>query len=152
QPLTLITGLVAATKSTDTTRPSTTITSPTSGQAFANGTAVTITGTATDSGGGVVAGVEVSTDGGATWHPATGTTSWSYSWIAAGSPTTQIRARAVDDSGNIESSTATTRTVTVGCPCSLWRGSTTLPASTSPDNSAVEVGVRFVSDTSGFIR
>ena len=34
----------------------------------------------------VVAGVEVSTDGGATWHPATGTTNWSYSWIAHGSP------------------------------------------------------------------
>ena len=32
----------------------------------------TITGTATDTGGGVVGGVEVSTDGGATWHPATG--------------------------------------------------------------------------------
>ena len=34
---------------------------------------------ATDTGGGVVAGVEVSTDGGSTWHPATGTTSWTYS-------------------------------------------------------------------------
>ena len=32
--------------------------------------ASTITGTATDTGGGVVAGVEVSTDGGTTWHPA----------------------------------------------------------------------------------
>ena len=31
---------------------------------------LTVTGTATDSGGGRVAGVEVSTDGGATWHPA----------------------------------------------------------------------------------
>ena len=33
---------------------------------------VTISGTATDTGGGVVGGVEVSTDDGATWHPATG--------------------------------------------------------------------------------
>ncbi len=45
---------------------------------------VTITGTASDV-GGIVAGVEVSTDGGKTWNPATGTTSWSYSWTAAGS-------------------------------------------------------------------
>ena len=37
---------------------------------FQDGNQVTITGTATDTGGGVVAGVEVSTDGGTTWHPA----------------------------------------------------------------------------------
>ena len=45
-----------------------------------------VSGTATDTGGGVVAGVEVSTDGGTTWHPATGTTSWTYTWIAHGTP------------------------------------------------------------------
>ena len=44
-------------------------------------TPVTITGTASDQGGGVVGGVEVSVDGGATWRAATGTgqlerTSW----------------------------------------------------------------------------
>jgi hypothetical protein len=33
-----------------------------------------------------VAGIEVSTDNGKTWHPATGTTSWTYSWVAHGSP------------------------------------------------------------------
>ena len=33
---------------------------------------VTITGTATDSGGGVIGVVEVSVDGGATWHRAVG--------------------------------------------------------------------------------
>ena len=64
---------------------------------------VTISGTATDA-GGTVAGVEVSTDGGTTWHPATGTTSWSYSWIAHGSPSSTIMSRAVDDTGNVESS------------------------------------------------
>ena len=42
-----------------------------------------ITGTATDTGGGVVGGVEVSVDGG-TWHPATGRENWSYSWIPSG--------------------------------------------------------------------
>ena len=30
-----------------------------------------VSGTATDTGGGVVAGVEVSTNGGSTWHPVT---------------------------------------------------------------------------------
>ncbi len=36
------------------------------------GPPVTITGTATDTGGGRVGGVEVSTDDGSTWHPASG--------------------------------------------------------------------------------
>ena len=36
---------------------------------MADGTPGHVTGTATDAGGGVVAGVEVSTDGGSTWHP-----------------------------------------------------------------------------------
>ena len=42
-----------------------------------------VTGTAADV-GGVVAAVEVSTDGGKTWHPATGTTSWTYAWNVDG--------------------------------------------------------------------
>ena len=73
----------------------------------ATASTVTISGTATDAGGGVVAGVEVSTDGGTTWHPATGTTSLV---LHAGSPTarrrTTIKVRATDDSGNLESSGA----------------------------------------------
>ena len=49
----------------------------------------------------VVAGVEVSTDGGTTWHPASGTTSWTYSWIVHGSPTANIKVVRRDDSGNV---------------------------------------------------
>ena len=80
--------------------------SPANGTSVGDGTAMTISGTAADSGGGIVAGVEVSTDGGTTWRPATGTTSWSYSWVAHGNPSTTIRTRAVDDSGNIENPSA----------------------------------------------
>ena len=68
QPATIASGLTAATASTDTTAPTATITSPTAGAVIAPGSAVTITGTATDT-GGRVGGVEVSTDNGATWHP-----------------------------------------------------------------------------------
>ena len=71
QPFSLISGLTPATASTDTTAPTSTITSPSQGATLADGSAVTISGTATDAGGGVVAGVEVSTDGGSTWHPVT---------------------------------------------------------------------------------
>ena len=38
------------------------------------------TGTAADAGGGLVAGVEVSVDGGATWHPADGRETWAYTF------------------------------------------------------------------------
>ena len=64
--------------------------------------AFNITGTATDV-GGVVAGVEVSVDGGLTWQPATGTTNWSFSWLPTAQGTVTIKSRAFDDIGNLES-------------------------------------------------
>jgi Domain of unknown function (DUF4082)/Fibronectin type III domain/Bacterial Ig domain len=152
QPATLRAGLVPATASSDTTAPTSTITSPAPGANLQDGGRVTISGTAADSGGGVVAGVEVSTDGGATWHPATGTTNWSYSWVAHGAPTTAIRSRAVDDSGNMETPSAGT-SVTVGCPCSLW-GPNVGPAVADADGgnrASVEVGVKFTSDVFGTV-
>src|SRR5258708_19116530 len=71
QPATLQSDLTPGAASTDHTPPTSAITSPSAGATFANGSTATITGTATDTGGGVVAGVEVSTDGGSTWHPVT---------------------------------------------------------------------------------
>ena len=71
QPASLQGGLVLATASADITPPVSAITSPTAGSTVTQGSAVTINGTATDT-GGVVGGVEVSVDGGITWHPATG--------------------------------------------------------------------------------
>src|SRR5882762_1561170 len=70
QPATLQAGLVPAIASTDTTPPRSTITSPAPGTTVTAGSQVTVSGTAQDFGGGVVGGVEVSVDGGATWHPA----------------------------------------------------------------------------------
>ena len=52
------------------------------------------------------AGVEVSVDGGATWRRATGRTSWTYSWQTGSPRTVNIRARAVDDSGNLRGALA----------------------------------------------
>ena len=141
-------GLTAATKSTDASPPTSSITSPANGTSVGDGTAMTISGTAADSGGGIVAGVEVSTDGGTTWRPATGTTSWSYSWVAHGNPSTTIRTRAVDDSGNIESPSAG-RQLNVGCTCSIWGTASAPTLSDSGSATAVEVGVKFRSDVSG---
>jgi hypothetical protein len=114
QPATLQTPLVAGSASTDATAPTSTITAPASGASLAPGTSVAITGTASDS-GGVVGGVEVSTDGGTTWHRATGRASWSYGWTATGSGSVTLMSRAVDDSGNLQA-TPTSRTVTVTTP------------------------------------
>ena len=124
QPDTLQAGLIAATASTDTTAPTSTITAPANGARVQPGSQVTISGTATDAGGGVVGGVEVSTDDGATWHPATGRESWTYSWTAGSSGTYTLRSRAVDDSGNLETPgpgvTVTAGTGNQSCPCSIW--------------------------------
>src|SRR6266849_3628410 len=102
QPSTLLRGLVPATASTDTTPPRSTITSPAPGTMVTAGSQVTVSGTAQDFGGGVVGGVEVSVDGGATWHPAAGRENWSYVFTAATSGPLTVQSRAVDDSGNLE--------------------------------------------------
>ncbi len=72
QPDSLQSGLVQATASTDTAAPVSSIATPTGGTSFPVGQTVTITGTASDTGGGRVGGVEVSVDNGTSWHPASG--------------------------------------------------------------------------------
>jgi N,N-dimethylformamidase beta subunit-like, C-terminal/Domain of unknown function (DUF4082)/Mo-co oxidoreductase dimerisation domain len=121
QPGTLQAGLVAATASTDFTAPTSTITAPTNGSLVTPGTNVTIAGTANDTGGGRVGGIEVSVDGGTTWHPAVGRTSWTYVWTVSGSGSATIRTRAVDDSGNLE---------TPGAGISVTIAATATPTST----------------------
>ena len=120
QPATLQGGLVTSTQSTDTVAPTSQITSPTNGTQVRVGTNVNITGTATDTGGGAVGGIEVSLDGGARWHPAVGRGSWTYSWTPSISGNYTILTRAADDSGNLEipspgvtvSATTTAQTLT----------------------------------------
>jgi len=98
-----------------TTTPISTITSPKAGATVATGTTVSITGLARDAGGGTVARVEVSVDGGATWNLATGTTAWSYDWRPDMAGPATIKSRAVDDSGNVQDP-PTEVTVTVRIP------------------------------------
>ncbi|WP_433876425.1 DUF4082 domain-containing protein [Sinomonas atrocyanea] len=149
QPRTLQTGLTAATASVDTSRPTSAISTPATGTTVADGTLMTVTGTASDS-GGTVAGVEVSTDGGASWHPAVGTTSWTYSWLVHGSPSTLLKSRAVDDSGNQESPAAG-RSLSVTCPCSIMGVNVAPAAPDAGDGHSVEVGAKFYSTVNGNI-
>ncbi|MCK1607107.1 DUF4082 domain-containing protein [Bradyrhizobium sp. 166] len=152
-PQTLQTGLVAAQISTDHTAPVAVVSSPAGGTSFSQGQAVTITGTASDA-GGRVAGIEVSTDGGTTWHPASGTTSWSYTWTASGVGTHLIEARATDDSINLQATPATVNINVTGGGSgggSLFTASN-VPAQTNlNDGRALEVGVKFTSSAAGQI-
>ena len=102
QPATRQPGLVAAAASGDVTPPTIAITAPANGAVVVSGTTIAVTGTATDGGGGQVGGVEVSVDGGVTWHPAAGRAAWTYAWLVPveTDPVT-ILARAADDSGNL---------------------------------------------------
>jgi len=149
---TLVAGLMQTDASTDTGPPTSTITTPIAGSTLPALTPVVLTGTATDTEGAVGA-IEVSVDGGTTWHPASGRETWTYSWTTPGTAgLATIRVRAVDDSGNIESPGATLSVVIAPrtCPCNLWGDA--LPGTVDvADSNPVELGVRFRSDVSGFI-
>ncbi|WP_406694478.1 N,N-dimethylformamidase beta subunit family domain-containing protein [Singulisphaera sp. Ch08] len=152
QPGSLQPGLVATTASTDTARPTSVITSLVNGATLQGGTPITISGTATDTGGGIIAAVEISTDGGLTWHRATGRTSWSYNWTPTIGGATSIRTRAVDDSVNLEvPTTGVAVTVTVSVANSLWNSSVTPAVASENDRNAVELGLKFTSDVAGSI-
>jgi hypothetical protein len=152
QPATLEAGLVPATETTDLVAPEAAIASPAPGAATTIGDPVTISGTAADF-GGVVGAVEVSVNGGATWHPAAGRESWTYSWLPTADGPVTIMARAADDSGNLQPIPAQI-TVNVGaraCPCSIWSSASAPTVAASPDGSAVELGIKFRVDEPGTI-
>jgi methionine-rich copper-binding protein CopC len=159
QPATLQSGLSAASASSDTTAPTSTITAPAAGATVPVGQPLTVTGTATDAGGGKVGGVEVSTDDGTSWHPATGRGSWSYTFTPGSNGTLTLRTRATDDSLRTETPSAG-RTITVGtgtppppgsCPCTIWPSTATPAVAADPDTTAIEVGVKFRANQAGFI-
>ncbi|WP_199582837.1 DUF4082 domain-containing protein [Blastococcus sp. TF02-9] len=150
QPGTLRSGLVAASPSTDTTPPTVTITSPKDPKAVV-GSPVTISGTATD-GGGIVAGVEVTVNGGKTWHPAQGRADWSYTYTPTASGPLEVRVRAVDDSARLSEPVGFDSTVGQrSCPCSIWPASAKPVAAPVRDAAPLELGTRFQSSVGGYV-
>ena len=154
QPGTLQGGLTAATASSDSTAPTSQITSPTDGSTVEEDEPVTITGTASDAEGGVVGGVEVSVDNGTTWRRAEGRESWRYTWTPGSQGPVTIKVRTADDSGNLESPSAGLN-VTVGpgaqasCPCTIWDDTVTPPLTS--DSNSYELGTKFRSDVDGYV-
>jgi hypothetical protein len=98
--------------------------------------------------------VEVSTDNGTTWHPASGRGSWTYTWTPTAAGTATILVRGVDDSGNIQA-VPTSRSVTVNglnCPCSAWPATAVPVVASSIDTRVLNVGVKFRVDVNGYIK
>ncbi len=154
QPTTLIAGLIAADQSSDSTPPTSNITAPANGMNVTADATVNIIGTATDSGGGVVGGVEVSTDNGATWHPtSSGRESWMYQWQPLVDGNYTLLSRAADDSANLgAASSPVSVTVTQrACPCSIWPSDAVPAVTADADNRAIELGVKFSADVTGTI-
>ncbi len=156
QPGAIQENLVAAMQTTDSIPPSSTIATPAGGAELDSGKPFTVSGSATDGegeggGGGRVAGVEVSVDGGATWHRAQGRESWTYSWTPEAEGQTTVMSRSVDDSANLESpgDQVSVDVVPQACPCSVWDESLSAPEDS--DTGSVELGVKFRSDVPGYI-
>jgi len=107
--------------SSEISPPSSNITSPTAGATISAGEKYTIKGTAEDSGGSLVQGVEVSLDGGKTWSTAETKSAlanvfpWEYVWQNPTAGEYTIKARATDTVGNIESPSAGVK-ITVSVP------------------------------------
>ncbi|MBI4849133.1 MAG: Ig-like domain-containing protein [Nitrospirae bacterium] len=123
----------------DTSKPTSTITSPANGAILNSASAnpFTISGSATDN--TAVSGIEVSTNGGATWNAATcagcpgANVTWTYSWTLPADGSYNLKSRATDSSNNVE-------TLGAGNTVTIDR---TAPAvsSTIPANGATGVAV-----------
>lgn len=99
QPATLKLDLVGTSPSTDKDGPLIAI-HGLSQQLNGAATTITLTGSSADH-GGVVAGVQISTDGGLSWRLAEGRDFWSYSWTSTNFNYEDVRVSAIDDSANI---------------------------------------------------
>ncbi|WP_139190661.1 DUF4082 domain-containing protein [Actinokineospora iranica] len=151
QPRTLMAGLVAATKSTDTTGPTVTVSAPANGSTVPAGTPRVISGTAADVGGGKVGSVEVSVDGGATYHRATGLDNWTYNWTPSVLGPVTIKVRASDDGATLGNTV--TINLTVGsqqCPCTIF-GNQTPSIVDGGDTAPIEVGTKFTTSVNSTV-
>ena len=128
---TIVSGTTGAT--VDNIAPTSSITDPKAGATITPEVNYTIKGSCSDTGGSSVKQVEISLDGGQTWHLVTplqtsdsGFT-WSYLWQSPKEGTYNIKTRATDWVGNTETP-GDGISVTVAVPASA----TTTPATTTP--------------------
>ncbi|WP_433273909.1 DUF4082 domain-containing protein [Actinosynnema sp. CS-041913] len=103
-----------------------------------------------------IGAVEVSTDGGSLWHPATwqaGGSSWSHTFTPNVSGQAQLRVRALDAARNpVSTASATPDVAARVCPCGLWSDSDIPSTLDLADGAAVELGVRWRAASAGYVR
>ena len=154
QPSTLRSPLVAAFASTDETAPTAWIVGPRHGERVPTAEGFWIHGEAFDTGGGKVGGVEVSIDGGKRWYAAEGRERWGFRVPPGGAGTMILLCRATDDSLNTQSRMRPVRieraALTNGAQ-HLFTLAAAPTSSTSGEQRAVEVGVRFRSTVNGYV-
>jgi large repetitive protein len=157
-PSTIQSGLIASTTS-DNQPPATTITSP-ADNAILPGKIMMITGTCVDAGGGVVTGVEISIDGGGSWHPVNGTVNWTYVWQPPVSGTYNIIVRGWDDLCNLEvpGSQGNLNSITITIAGAIYNSlfQLSMPSGPTINNigngiTPLEVGMKFTSSADGYI-
>ena len=131
--------------------PTSLIVDPVAGQVISQSTYL-IEGSASDDLAGV-ARVEVSLDGGATWHLATGTTAWRYEWVLPAENDVEhlLLSRAVDAAGSVEAAgegvlvTVDTQApaITIMTPTAnaLLTGTTALISGTTSDPASDRAGM-----------
>ena len=127
------------------------ITSPAAGSAQANGAKVTVTGTATDAGGGASPASRspptAARPGTRPRAPRPGPTPTSST--ASGSQTVQVRA--IDDSANIGASATRAFSVELPVRASSATSRPSTPPRHPPTTPAVELGLRFRATAHGFV-
>ncbi len=140
---------VATTYAADSTPPTSAITSP-SDLAYLRGSSVTISGTSSDEiAGSGVSLVQVSTDGGETWHSATDTSgnnswaTWQYSWSLPVDNQYTVMSRATDQATNVQ---ATPASITVTVDNTLPLVSFAIPAVFHEINTAMPITTFTVTD------
>ena len=145
----------------DSTNPSSTVTFPTSGGVYGNGSWSTPAGTASDTGGAGLLRVEISikrvsdnqywngtafADGTENWRTATGTASWSLTFPSSNFPADGdyvFRVRAVDNASNTEAATSYTITLDNAPP------NTSITAQPNDPTNATAASFSFTSSEGG---
>ncbi|MGH7741083.1 MAG: DUF4082 domain-containing protein, partial [Candidatus Eiseniibacteriota bacterium] len=148
-------GISMPTPSGDLTPPVSHLISPADGAQVSAGSRVVISGTSADA-AGVVSKVQVSADGGNTWGIADGAEAWTYSWTPTATGVAQIRVRATDDWGNLETPStgphlSVSSSQNFNCPCTIWTPNSAPAAVDGGEQSSAEVGVKFRAVAPGLV-
>jgi hypothetical protein len=138
--------------------PSSWVSSPTAGALVGTGSPLTVQGGAVNGEAGGIVGVEISLDGGTTWHPTQpegSPESWSYTFTPAEAGVLTLVSRAATaDVVEDPTTSVTIKVATSGhlqCPCFMNWPTPGLGVHDEDDAQPVELGLRFESLRAGYV-